>query len=134
MGGEPEWLAAIALRLREHEAQVARGLANGAADGRRQREGVEHHEVVDGAIISDRGDTNAGFGELPAIGFALVARGRAGVEKSDDLERAAEAGGRDRGDRVAKSRAELLQTLSDANVGLSRKRGTKTLAVTSQMM
>ncbi|CAN6822803.1 hypothetical protein Bca4012_006172 [Brassica carinata] len=33
-----------------------------------------------------------------------------------------------------KSRAELLQTLSDANAGLSRKRGTKTLAVTSQMM
>ncbi|KAL0689157.1 hypothetical protein Bca4012_088834 [Brassica carinata] len=33
-----------------------------------------------------------------------------------------------------KSRAELLQTLSDANAELSRKRGTQTLAVTSQMM
>jgi hypothetical protein len=38
------------------------------------RTGVEHHKVVQGAVVTDGCGAYAGFGELAGVGLALVAQ------------------------------------------------------------
>jgi hypothetical protein len=37
-------------------------------------QGVEHHEVVDDALVADRGDRDTGLAQLVCVGLTLVAR------------------------------------------------------------
>src|SRR5215813_7701602 len=60
--------------LSENLAQISRRLVHGATHCRGVGDRVEQHEVVDGAVVADRGDGNSRRGELASIGLALVAQ------------------------------------------------------------
>src|SRR4051794_26779728 len=57
-------------RLAEHMD----GLFDSGRCGGGLADGVEHHEVVDDAVVADAGGAHAGLGELASIGLALVAK------------------------------------------------------------
>src|SRR5436309_15965688 len=50
------------------------GHRDGGLGGVGAAQGVEHHEVVDDALETHRGDRDAGLTELVGVGLALVAQ------------------------------------------------------------
>jgi hypothetical protein len=56
-------------------AEVADSLGDGGAGGLGAAQGVEHHEVVNDALVAGSGDGDAGGAELGRVGFALVPGG-----------------------------------------------------------
>ena len=50
------------------------GLLDRAVVAAVSAEGVEHHEVVDGAVVANGGGAHSGCGELAGVGLALVAQ------------------------------------------------------------
>src|SRR6478736_8569821 len=69
------WLRRCRLSAgREGFAEERDGLADRRVGGVGLAQGVEHHEVVDDALVSDRGDRDARLAQLVRVGLALVAQ------------------------------------------------------------
>jgi hypothetical protein len=62
------------LPLDESISQKRVGLRDGGACGGRLGEGVEHDEVMDGAVIAGGGNCDARNSELASIGLAFIAQ------------------------------------------------------------
>ena len=57
----------------ERVAQVGHCLRHGGSGGGGRAKRVEHHEVVDDALVARRGDIDAGLAELASVRLTLVA-------------------------------------------------------------
>src|SRR6476619_2088679 len=69
------WLRRCRLSAgREGFAEKRDGLADRRVGGVGLAQGVEHHEVVDDALIADSGDGDVGVAQLVRVGLAFVAQ------------------------------------------------------------
>ncbi len=70
--------AASAIRCRsaggKHVAEIANCLADCRTHGRSLRDRIQHHEVVDRAVVPERSDADTSLCQLAPVGFAFIAQ------------------------------------------------------------